>query len=1194
MVATQPAPAQKSGKSQPLNLSHNAQVVLERRYLAKDEHGNPSETSEELFHRVANNLAQAERTYGADGKRVAEVEDAFYRLLTRLDFLPNSPTLSGAGRPLQMLSACFVLPVEDSLESIFETVKNAALVHQGGGGTGFSFSRLRPAGSIVRSTSGVASGPVSFMKVFDGATEAIKQGGTRRGANMGILAVDHPDIDQFVAMKSDMTTLQNFNISVAVTEKFMQALEDGTDYELIDPHTGQVAGTKNARELWQVLLANAWKNGDPGLIFIDRINAGKANPVPAMGPIESTNPCVTGDTLIYTGSGLRRAAELAAEGAALRVVVDGEPRMAVSSPVARTGRKTVFRLHTAEGYELRLTANHRVMTKRGWVEARDLRDGDRIRLLSHKGGFGTGGSLALGRLLGWLVGDGTFAGDRAVLSFFGEEKRELAPMFAEMMASVVPVGAGRVQHRAAGIVEIRERDEARVRSAPFMRIAAEHGLTPGDKHKVPESIFAASEEMQRGFVQALFTADGHVAGHQDKGVSVRLTSINRQLLQDVQRLLLNFGVASCIYSDRRAGGPRTLPDGRGGHTTYETKAYHDLVIAKDNLQRFASEIGFLSEAKQSRLVARLAAYRRQPNREPFCARFVALTPDGEEDVYDLTEPVTHSFVANGLIVHNCGEQPLYPYDSCNLGSINLSHFVTEVGGKLEVDYERLGAVIPLCLRFLDNVIDMNRYPIPQIQEVSHRIRRIGLGVMGWADLLYTLGVPYDSEEALELAGKVMGFIQQTADEASGALAEERGTFPSWEESIYGPRAGTPWAITRLRNSTRTTIAPTGTLSIIADCSGGIEPVFSLAFMRQHYLDPKHPTKPTQLAEVNKHFEEVAKREGFYSEELITFLAEGGHLAARPEVPEWVKRVFVTAHDITPEWHVRTQAAFQQYTDNAVSKTINFAHSATIEDVETAYLLAYREGCKGITIYRDGSRDMQVLSHAKKDDKKEEPKPSAGSEGGSPQTLKEERPAAVEQPWKPRRQRLPDERHSITHKFQVGEQEGYVTVGLYEDGRPGEVFLRVSKQGSTVSGLMESLGQLTSIALQYGVPLEGLATKMKNARFEPSGMTGNREIPTATSLVDYVFRWLERRFVNPDMFGHALDGLLAKGYAAPELNGGGASYASGNGNGNGHAAAYSLANTVHVESGVGCPECGGLLHYAEGCMTCRACGYTKCG
>ncbi len=1031
-----------------------------------------------------------------------------------------------------------------------------AMVHN----TGFSFSRLRPEGSIVRSTSGVASGPVSFMKVFDGATEAIKQGGMRRGANMGILRVDHPDIDKFIAVKADMVTLQNFNISVAVTERFMQALERDEDYELIDPRDGRVVGTKSAREVWQRLVENAWKNGDPGVIFIDRINASKANPVPSYGPIESTNPCVTGDTLIYTAAGLRRAADLAADGAPVCVALPGHRRFSVASPVFRTGRKPVFRLHTAEGYELRLTADHRVMTQRGWVAAQDLRPGDRLQLFSGKGGFGSGGSLALGRLLGWLVGDGTFAGDRAVLSFFGEEKRDLAPAFAAMLQDVVPAPAGRRQTYPLDVVEVAGRDEARVRSARFMRIAAEHGLEPGSKHKVPESVLTGSEEMQRGFLQALFTADGHVSGQRQKGLSVRLTSVSRTLLQDVQRLLLNFGIASQIYQDRRAEGPRRLPDGRGGHTVYETSAYHELVIARDNLLRFASEIGFLSAAKQSNLTAQLGAYRRGPYRERFYARFTALVPDGEEDVYDLTEPETHSFVANGLVVHNCGEQPLYPYDSCNLGSINLARFVREVNGRPEVDWERLGAVVPECVRFLDNVIDANRYPLPQIEEVSRRIRRIGLGVMGWADLLYQLAIPYDSPEAMALAERVMRFIQEKADEASMQLAEERGPFPAWAESIYGPNADTPYRNTKLRNATRTTIAPTGTISIIADCSSGIEPVFALAFTRQHYLDPKNPKQPTKLTEVNRCFEAVARREGFYSEDLIQYLAAGGRLAARPEVPDWVKRVFVTAHDITPEWHVRTQAAFQKHTDNAVSKTINFPHEATVEDVALAYQLAYAMGCKGITIYRDGSREFQVLSHAK--DKPEEQRAEPAAE------------------WRPQRKRLPDERMSITHKFQVGEQEGYITVGLYEDGRPGEVFLRVSKQGSTVNGLMESLGQLTSIALQYGVPLEGLTAKMKNNRFEPSGMTSNRDIPHATSLVDYVFRWLEKRFVNPDMF---TTGLLdpqaggSHGHApAPAMNGRGPT------------------SPARDESGVGCPECGSLLHYAEGCMTCRACGYTRCG
>jgi ribonucleoside-diphosphate reductase alpha chain len=635
------------------------------------------------------------------------------------------------------------------------------------------------------------------MKVFDAATEAIKQGGTRRGANMGILRVDHPDIDEFIAMKADMTTLTNFNISVAVTEAFMKALESGTSYAIINPQTGEAVGERDAREVWEKMVRNAWKNGDPGVIFIDRINGGRANPVPKRGPVESTNPC--------------------------------------------------------------------------------------------------------------------------------------------------------------------------------------------------------------------------------------------------------------------------------------------------------------------------------------------------------------------------GEQPLYPHDSCNLGSINLKQFTTGEPGAKGVDYERLRTTVWRCVHMLDNVIEMNNYPIPEIAEMSHAIRRIGLGVMGWADLLIDLRIPYSSEEALRLAREVMSFIQKEADAASEQLARVRGNFPDWADSMYGPKG--PEGPRPMRNSTRTTIAPTGTLSIIANCSGGIEPVFALAFIRSHYLDKDDPTKRTELTEVNEQFEAVAKGEGFYSEELMRFLAEGGHLAERPEVPQWVKDVFVTAHDITPEWHVRMQAAFQEFTDNAVSKTINFPNSATIDDVRISYELAYRTGCKGITIYRDGSRELQVLKHAEKSDAEK---------------AIEAAQAIVAQAIGPVRRRLPDERQAITHKFRVGEQEGYMTVGLFDDGTPGEVFINVSKQGSTVSGLMDTVAMLTSYALQYGVPLPELASKLKNTRFEPSGPTSNKEIPIATSIVDYVFRWLELKFGG------------SKAAAQPTLIP--AELVVESTNPSVHARLHSDA----VASGVGCPDCGAVLYYAEGCLVCHNCFYNKCG
>ena len=805
MVTTSEPTRDTGAGFEPTPLSENAVVVMERRIVARDETGEAVETADQCFRRVARNLSQAELRYGGTEADRGAAEEDFYRLLSSLDFLPNSPTLVNAGRDLQQLSACFVLPVPDSIDGIFKAIRDTAVIHKSGGGTGFAFSRLRPANDRVRSTMGVASGPVSFMTVFDSATEAIKQGGTRRGANMGILRVDHPDIDHFISMKADMTTLTNFNISVAVTDEFMRALADDGEYSLVSPKSGEVVGRRNARELWQTMVENAWQNGDPGVIFIDRINAGRANPVPGRGPIESTNPC--------------------------------------------------------------------------------------------------------------------------------------------------------------------------------------------------------------------------------------------------------------------------------------------------------------------------------------------------------------------------GEQPLYSYDSCNLGSLNLAHFVVGGPGSKAVDFERLGSTVHRCVHLLDNVIEMNRYPIGEIEETSLAIRRIGLGVMGWADLLLELRAPYDSEQALSLAREVMGFIQREADAASHNLAAMRGNFPEWGQSLYGP--GGSEGPMPLRNSTRTTIAPTGTLSIIANCSGGVEPVFALAFVRSHYLDKDDPTKRVELNEVNEHFEEVARNEGFYSDALIDFLAHGGHLADRSDVPAWVKEVFVTAHDIAPEAHVRMQAAFQEHTDNAVSKTINFPNKATVGDVAAAYQLAYDSGCKGITIYRDGSRALQVLKHAGEGDEE-----STSAEAAAQAIAAAE--ALVAKTGRPVRRRLPDERQSITHKFRVGEQEGYMTVGLFEDGAPGELFVNVSKQGSTVMALMDSLAMLTSYALQFGVPVSVLARRMQGSRFEPSGPTGNPRIPIATSITDYIFRWLELKFGDSEP---AVQPTLIPPYEVAESLG---------------VDEPALSHSDMVPSGVGCPDCGSVLHYGEGCLMCRSCGYNKCG
>ena len=749
-----------------MELSKTAEVVLQKRYLLKDEEGNVIETPEQMLRRVANAIAKAEENYGNDVKKYAKL---FYDMMDKQLFMPNSPTLMNAGTELSQLSACFVIPVEDSIDGIFKALWDMAKVQKSGGGTGFSFSRLRPKGDIVKSTMGVASGPISFMKIFDAATEQIKQGGKRRGANMGVLNVHHPDIEEFITAKWEEGVLRNFNISVAVTDKFFEALKKDEEYDLINPRTGEVVKRVPARKIFNLIVEGAWRNGEPGMVFIDEIN--RHNPTPHVGKIEATNPC--------------------------------------------------------------------------------------------------------------------------------------------------------------------------------------------------------------------------------------------------------------------------------------------------------------------------------------------------------------------------GEQPLLPYESCNLGSINVSKFIKNG----EIDWEWLKEIVWLCVRFLDDVIDMNKYPLKEIEKNTKANRKIGLGVMGWADLLFKLKIPYDSDEAIKLAEKLMSFIQSESHKASQALAEERGVFPNWKGSVWEKRG------IKMRNATTTTIAPTGTISIIADCSSGIEPIYALAFKRMNILDGE------EFFEINPIFEDALKQLNLYNDEMLERIAESGSIQEIHEIPEEIRRVFKCALDIDAEWHVRMQAAFQKYTDNAVSKTINMPNSATRKDVEKAFMLAYELKCKGLTVYRDGSREEQVLKVKKKEEKEKK------------------------WPKKPIGYIEPRPRPKITAGRTIETRTGcgalYVTINEDEYGI-AEVFVQLGKSGGCAASQTEAIGRLLSIALRSWVNPEALIRQLKGIRCPSIGFDEGEII---TSCADGVAKVLEK-YLKGEYKKTKVDLQGIK--PLTEFTG-----------------EVKEEHKTKLIGGV-CPECGNILEYGEGCMTCKMCGFTKCG
>jgi ribonucleoside-diphosphate reductase alpha chain len=994
------------GKPVKTNLTENALRVLSERYLLKDDEGKVKETPSELFRRVADNIAQADALYHKSPEQVQQTSDAFFELMNELEFMPNSPTLMNAGTGIQQLSACFVLPVEDSMEGIFETIKNTALIHQSGGGTGFSFSRLRPKGDRVQSTKGVASGPISFMQVFDAATDVIKQGGKRRGANMGILRVDHPDILEFIACKEKNNQLNNFNISVALTEKFMQAVENNEDYDLLHPKTKEVVRSLSAKSVFDLLVAMAWNNGEPGIVFIDRMN--RNNPTPHLGEIESTNPCVAGETLVSTEQGLMRIDELVQSRESVKIATDCRVPITVQgsngclyllqqrkkgvlfmpiSAAFQKGEKYTYKLTTKSGYELIATPDHKIMTNKGWVELKDLEKNEHVVFIqSSYGKFskeynlpfnlinvytGKNGrryvfnlpkiwSKELGQVLGLLIGDGWFQ-DK-------EKEHRVGFTFGDktLLNTYKTIING---YYGKDIKEIKRENntwQLSYHSIFFVNFFNKLGVKTAraGQKTVPKSIFTAPEEAVIGFLQGLFSADGSVRSNPKPNSEwIVLTSKSKRLLQEVQVLLLNLGMKSRLFN--RSRPPRrkafTYITKEGKKKNYASDGIlYELGIFSESREKFKKKINFLTEGKKKKLED--IAFKRFYKQKHF-EEIKKIEPQGIKKVYDLTEPVTHSMICNSIVVHQCGEQPLLPYEACNLGSINLGKMIKETacvdGSKQkEVDYDKLKKTVHTAVHFLDNVIDMNKYPLPEINKMCKENRKVGLGVMGFADLLIQLGIPYDSEEAVQSAEQVMKFIDDEAKLASHQLAQERGAFPNFGQSTYKNEP-------LLRNATRTTIAPTGTVSMICDASGGVEPLFSISYMKR-VMDGK------ELFYTNKYFLELAKEQGFYSESLIKQVANKDSVNNVEAIPEDVRKYCVVAHDIAPEWHTRIQAAFQKHINNAVSKTVNFPHTASPDDVREVFMLAYKLGCKGVTIYRDGSRDQQVLN-IETVKKKEEPK-----------------------------------------------------------------------------------------------------------------------------------------------------------------------------------------------------------------------------
>ena len=935
--------------------------------------------------------------------------EQLYNLMTYKLFMPNTPAIANFGNPLGMGSACFVLDVPDSIDGIMETLKNTAIVFKAGGGMGYNFSKLRPEGDFVSSTGGVASGPLSFMRLFDTMTEVIKQGGIRRGANMGILNSNHPDIEQFITAKEGNKALRNFNISVLIMPDFWGYYEKNEPYPLINPRNGQVVKYVNPRELFDKVVYQAWESAEPGVIFFDRVN--ESNPFfEHLGPIVTTNPCVTGDTLISTENGLEMIDSIKTKS----IIVDARTEIQSNNllmlqkgckkveamQVIKTGIKDTYKVITKSGYELIATEDHKILTENGWKEVCELTEEDSVFLQSGQGSFSNNSNLPfevenivignngraystnlpkewgkeLGLVLGWLTGDGWISEKHNSMGFV------FAPEDFEVKDVIKPILENYFNRK----IEERKYENGcvQLRSASKHVIDFFKKLGATEDKRVPSSLFTATDDAVIGFLQGLFAADGSIGLGKESRNYIRLNSSSIKLLKDVQLLLLNLGIRSSIYNRSTKPKEFKYTNSKGELIIYTTSGTnYELNISKENVPMFLEKIGFIHNKFKEKAL-RLSKFEFYE--EYFLDGVKSIEYVGKREVYDITEPLTHSFIANGIVVHNCGEVLLYPNEPCNLGSINVWAFAKEDDdGNKTVDWDALRDITKNCTRFLDNVIDVNNFPLKAIEEMSLATRKIGLGVMGVGDLLYELRLPYNTEEGRKFMEQLMEFIAYWSKVESIELAKKRGNLPYYDKSFYkqgklpirGAYLKQEWYFNweklsedikkhGIRNGYTTIIAPTGSISMIAGCSSGMEPVYSLVYEKN--------VKVGSFFYVDPAAEKVLREEGLYNEKLMEDInANRGGIQSIDYVPEEVRKVLVTALDITPEDHIRALASFQKWVDSSISKTNNFPAEATIEDMRESYILAYKLGCKDVTVFRDTSIKDQVLVAPKKKAKQEE-------------------------------------------------------------------------------------------------------------------------------------------------------------------------------------------------------------------------------